>query len=228
MWTAGIDTATGQAGQDQRLSFNSNFQALRSALFTQGNYGSALGALTRRWDLMQNGVHTLVTATAQAELAGAMTPAMAGRTRADFAVDFNLADPFFYGAQEAYTLPYNTVFGINNLGDSVVGFGQPSGLGGVPFTVRLTGPLTNPTLTNSTTGVSVTVSYTITAGRYCTLDIPNYTAYDDLGGNHLGVVSHAGARPWMILAEGNNSLKLTSTNVADSGSATVTYRPGYL
>ncbi len=228
MWTAGIDTATGVAGLDQKLSFNSNFQALRSALFLQGNYGSALGALTRRWNIIQGGSNVIVAATALAELSGPMTPAMTGRTRADFAVEFNLADPVFYGAQEAHTMPYNTVFGINNLGDAVVGFGQPSGLGGVPFTVRLTGPLTNPTLTNQTAGVSVTVGYTIASGHYCTLDILNYTAYDDLGGNHLGVVSHSGARPWMILGEGNNSLKLTSTNVADTGTATVTHSPPYL
>ena len=142
MWAAGIDSSTGQAAQDQKFSFNSNFQALRSLFWTSGNYGSALGTLVRNWNFSQNGANVLVQGTAMAEIAGTMTPSMTGRTRADFAVDLLLADPFFYGVQQAQTLAYNTVTNVINLGEGAIGFGQPSGLGGVPFTVKLTGPLT--------------------------------------------------------------------------------------
>lgn len=228
MWTAGVSQSTLLPGTDQRLDFNTNFQNLRSLFWTQGNFGSALGSLTRRWRIVQSGVSQLVSGIAQAEIAGTMTPSMSGRTRADFAVDFILADPYFYGVSQTQALPYNSAQTVNNLGDGVVGFGQPSGFGGTPFTVQLNGPLTSPTLTNLTTGVSVTVGYTITAGHFCTLDVMSYTAVDDTGTSHLGVVSHAGARPWMILAEGNNSLKLTSVNGGDTGTASLTWSPPYL
>lgn len=227
-WTAGINQGTLIPGTDQRLDFNSNFQQLRSLFWVQGNAGSALGALTRRWRVMQSGVSTLVVATAQAEIAGTMTPTMSGRTKADFTVDLNLPDPYFYGTSQSQTLPYNSAQNVINLGDAMAGFGQQSGLGGVPFTVRLNGPLTNPTVTNLTTGVSVTVGYTIASGHFCTLDVLGYTALDDTGASHLGVVSHSGARPWMVLGEGNNSVKLTSTSGADTGNAVLTWQPAYL
>lgn len=228
MWAAGVDQVSGNPAADQRLAFNNNFQQLRSMFWLTGNAGSALGALTRRWYLTQNGSTGIVQATAMAEIAGTMQPTMAGRTRADFAVDFLLADPYFYGGVQAQTLAYNTAVSINNLGDANVGMGQQSGQGGVPFTIQLVGPLTNPTVTNSTNGVSVTVAYTIGGGQSCTLDVLAYTALDQGNASHLGVVSHAGARPWMVLWPDINVLRLTSTNGGDTGHAVVTWQPGYL
>lgn len=229
MWIAGVDQSTGIPAADQRLAFNNNFQQLRSLFWElDGSLGSELGALTRRWHLTQNGTTGIVQATAQAELAGTMQPAMSGRTKADASVDFLLADPYFYGAQQAAALPYNTASALQNLGDAAIGRGQPPGLGGVPFTLQLFGPLTNPTVTNSTNGVSVSISTTIATGHNITLDVLSYTAYDDAGASHLGQVTHAGARPWMLLARGLNTLKLTSTNGADTGACVVTWQPPYL
>lgn len=228
MWAAGIDQNTGVPASDQKLAFNSNFQQLRSMFWAQGAGGSAQGALTRRWYVTQGGSPVVVAATAQAEVAGTMQPVMTGRTRADFTVDLLLADPYFYGAQQVQSLGYNSPANVPNLGDGAVGFGQPSQTSGVVFTIQLNGPLTSPKLTNSTAGVSVSVSYTIPTGHYCILDVMNYFATDDAGISHLGVVSHTGARPWMILLPGSNSLNLTSTNGSDTGSATLTWSPPYL
>lgn len=228
MWAAGIDQNTGIPASDQRLAFNSNFQQLRSMFWTQGSGGSAQGALTRRWYITQGGSPVTVAATAQAEVAGTMQPVMTGRTRADFTVDLLLADPYFYGAQQTQTLGYNSPANVVNLGDGGIGFGQPAATSGVGFTIQLNGPLTSPKLTNSTTGVSVSVSYTIATGHYCLLDVLNYTAFDDGNAPHLGVVSHTGARPWMILLPGTNSLQLTSTNGSDTGNAALTWSPPYL
>ena len=84
-------------------------------------------------------------------------------------------------------------------------------------------------------GVSFTHNGTIASGHYVLFDVLNYTAYDDLGASHLGLITHYGARPWMLLqgsgggaAVGNNSLKLTSTNGGDTGTAVLTFQPPYL
>lgn len=228
MWAAGIDPNTGIPAADQRLAFNNNFQTLRSLFWTQGVGGSALGSLTRRWYLTQNGITGIVTATAMAELAGSMQPTMTGRTRADFSVDFLLPDPFFFGLAQTQTLAYNTPASILNLGDAALGFTQPASTSGANFTIQLNGPLTNPTVTNSTAGVLVYVGYTIPNGVSLLLDVLGYTANDSNGISHLGVVSHAGARPWMILLPGSNTVKLTSTSLADTGTALFTWSPAYL
>jgi hypothetical protein len=228
MWAAGIDQNTGLPAADQRLAFNSNFQQLRSMFWAQGVGGSAQGALTRRWYVTQGGSPVVVAATAQAEVAGTMQPVMTGRTRADFTVDLLLADPYFYGAQQTQSLAYNSPANVTNLGDGAIGFGQPSVTSGVNFTIQLNGPLTSPKLTNSTAGVSVTASYTIAAGHSCLLDVLNYTAVDDASASHIGVVSHTGARPWMILLPGTNVMQLTSANGGDTGSALLTWSPPYL
>jgi hypothetical protein len=229
MWAAGIDQSSLVPAADQRLAFNNNFQQLRSMFWRQGNLGSTLGFLTRRWYITQNGVTGIVAATAQAEIAGTMQPTMSGRTRGDFSVDFLLADPYFYGARQTQVISANGSGSVLNLGDAAVGFGQAQGQGGVPFTLKLLGPLTTPvTVTNQTNGVSVTLAYTIGSGHSVTLDVMSYTAYDDSGASHLGSVTHSGARPWMLLMPGSNSLSLSTGNGGDGGNCTLVYQPGYL
>lgn len=234
MWTAGVNQTTGQPSTNQSLDFTSNFYNLRQMFAAQGVLGSQLGQLTRRWYEYVNGFPALLTATAMAELAGNMSPTMSGRTRADFTVDFLLADPFFYGSVVSLALPLgNTV--AYNAGDAVVGFGQAQGNGGVPFQITLIGPLTNPTLTNVTANVSVTVGATISAGNTLTLDVAQYTALDQNQTSYLGSVTHTGARAWMALLgctpqnpTGAQMLVLSSTGAGDTGSGTITWQPGYL
>ena len=246
MWSAGIDQSSLVPAADQILAFNNNFAQLRSLFWTQGNLGSALGFLTRRWYLTQNGVTGIVAATAQAEIAGTMQPTMAGRTKADFTVDLLLADPYFYGAPLSTVVPANgAVSQITNLGDGAIGFGQAPGNGGQAFTITLTGPLTLPlTLSNVSAGVSVTLgtgslaggsisNNVLPAGHFITLDVLSYTAYDDTGFSCLGRVAHAGARPWMLLlplgANGFvNQLVLTTGSGGDTGRAALSYSPPYL
>jgi hypothetical protein len=233
MWAAGVDQAALVPAADQTLAFNNNFQQLRSMFWVQGNQGSSLGFLTRRWYLTQNGATGIIAATAQAEIAGTMQPTMSGRTRADFTVDLLLSDPYFYGARQSLSIGANASQTLLNLGDAPVGFGQAPGQGGTAFTITLTGPLTTPIeLANYTNGVFVTLAHTIPAGHSLTLDVMSYTAYDDTGTSYLGSVSHGGARPWMLLMGagnngGNNSLTL-STGAGDSGKAVISWQPGYL
>jgi hypothetical protein len=229
MWAAGIDQTSLAPAADQRLAFNNNLQQLRSLFWVQGNLGSSLGFLTRRWFITQNGTTGIVAATAQVEIAGDMQPTMSGRTRADFSVDFLLADPFFYGQRINQQVGANASGTTFNPGDAATGFGQAPGQGGVPFTILLRGPLTAPiTLVNSTNGVTVTVTQTITAGHSVVLDVMNYTAFTDTGASWLGNVQHSGARPWLLIMPGNNVLSLSTGSGGDTGNATISFQPGYL
>lgn len=223
MWAAGIDQVTGNPATDQRLAFNNNYQQLRAMFWARNLTGSVQGQLTRQWWITQAGSTAIVSATALAEIAGTMEPTMTGRTRGDFSVDLLLADPYFYGGQQTQTLAYNTNTTVTNKGDGVAAEGS-----GSFFTITFNGPLTNPTLTNSSAGVSVTWTGVITGGHSVVLDCVNFLASTDLGANVISGISHAGARKWMGLTPGAQTMKLTSTVGGDTGTCLLTWTPPYL
>jgi len=226
---------SGNPAADQRLAFNNSFYALRTMFATQRApvmavnalaQGSVYGSLTRQWWQTLYGSTQLWSATAQAEIAGNMAPTMAGRTKADFSVDLLLADPYFYGPRTTVTVPTTGSTSATNTGDAVIGFGQDNGFGGVGFSITLNGPLTNPTLTNVTAGVTVTSTAVIAAGHSLVLNVLAYTAVTDAGVNQLGSISHSGARPWMVLIPGAQTLTLSASS--GSGNAVISYQPGFL
>lgn len=225
MWTAGIDQTTGNPSADQITAWNNNYQQLRALFWQMTSTGSSQSSLVRQWNITQGGTTGLVTATAQAEIAGTMEPTMTGRTRADMSIDLLLADPYFYGNQQTQTLSRNTPANVNNLGEGVAGEASQGFL-----TVTFNGVLTNPTLTNSTAGVSVTYNGSIASGssHAISLDCVNFLATDGSSNNVIGNVGHAGARRWMVLESGSNTLELTSTGGSDSGNCVVAWAPPYL
>lgn len=235
MYVAGIDPSTSKpAVPDQRLAFNDNWQALRQLFWNAGPNGSLQGTLTRQWSLGPQGSAALVSASALAEVAGSMEPTMTGRYRADFTVDLLLSDPYFYGAAQTTTLTYNSPTVVTNPGEGVAGSGFPSSLNG--FTVTFIGPLTQPTLVNSSDSCQVSVNLTMASGYSVTLDVLNDTAFDNATSpvNQIANVTHAGARPWMTLhgagydGTGHNTLTLTSLNGADTGTCIVSFNPPYV
>lgn len=198
---------------DTRLAWNNNLQQLRQAFFQMNALGSVQGQLQRNWYLTQSGTSKLVTSTAMAELAGSMDLSMNGRTSAGFSVDFLLADPMFYGAQvtKACTGASTTVTG---LGEGVVGLGYPSSV--ASFTVTLSAAAT---VTNTTAGVSFTVS----GGSYpVTVDVLAGTVTDNGGANVIGGLSHSGARAWMAVLPGANTISVSA------GTATFKYTDAYI
>jgi len=58
-------------------------------------------------------------------------------------------------------------------------------------TIILTGPMTNPTIENLTTGESISLAYVLPAGRVITIDLAygQKTVIDDLGTNLIGTVT---------------------------------------
>lgn len=208
MWLTGMDPATGAAPADQILQWNDSWDFLRRVVWQP--LGAEV-ALTRRWLLTQNGTPGILTATAQAELADTMAPSMTGRTRAEFTMSFLLADPYFYGAEQTASIGGSTT--VNNPGHDTAS--QTN------FTVELTG--TNPRLTNSTANPPVWVQYTGTIPGTLILDVGAYTALTTGGTNLINGITHSGARHWMGLLPGNNTLSFSG-----SGSALVRFRPPYV
>lgn len=215
MWLDGSGSANNAwPAADPRLAFNDNWQLLRKSFFTRGASGSVQGQLQRNWYFTQGGSPTLVQSTAMAEIAGSMDLTMNGRLGAAFTVDLLLADPYFYGAQQtqACTGLTNTV---TNLGEGVAGEGFPSAVS--TFSVQCSAPCT---VTNSTAGISFVLasgpSYPVT------VDVMNGTITDNAGASAAGKFSHSGARLWMGLLSGANSIAVSA------GTATFVWCPPYV
>lgn len=239
MFLVGMDPATGAQTDDVRLRFNDSWDFLRRLVWKAN--GTQF-KLTRRWVLTapefpdsspdpdvlihgspgvpSAGVH-LVTAVADAEMVGTMTPTMTGRHRADFTIELLLADPYFYGGQTTATVNVGGSTAVYNSGHDVASHNY--------MEVELIGPLTNPRLSNLTPEPDVWVQYngTIPSGTTITLNTGTFTALNEATNtNMVGNISHKGARSWFGLQPGYNKLTL----VADSGagSALVRWRPPYV
>lgn len=91
--------------------------------------------------------------------------------------------------------------------------------------VTLTGPATNPTITNVTTGQFFTLQgLTTTAGDVIVIDLQNRTVLLN-GGSILTYMSTTSS--WWPLLPGGNSIRLTTTNGSDTVTGTVSWRSGY-
>ncbi len=217
MWVAGIDPETGDPdSSDQRLRWNDNYRALRKLFWTPRRQI----ALTRRWWLTDplTDTPTMQVATAQAQIAGTMTPQMTGRTRADLAVDLLLADPFFYG--ESITSDHVDAGGspvtVHNPGDDHAYYTN--------VYVDFVGTMTNPKLTNTTPSPDVWVQVEGSLTGTTTLDIGKYLVSPS--SISLNRVTHSGARSWFGLLEGDNTLSLTVAS--GSGYAVVRFTPPFI
>jgi hypothetical protein len=207
MWVAGVDPATGQPGANPVVQWNDNWNTLRRAFWTPRRQVT----LDRKWKLNVS-APSLLEAAAQAQFQQSSTPlAMTGRARADFAVDFQLADPFFYGAPIMTTVISGTPVTIHNPGDDAAAYAG--------VTVEFIGG-TNPVLTNTTASPVITCSAAGAIGDI-TLDVRNFLVSP--GSYPLGSIGHSGARSWFVLLPGDNTVTLTG-----GGTAKVTFSPPYL
>jgi hypothetical protein len=216
MWLTASDPATGIPAADPTLQWNDSWDFLRRLFWKPS--GSQV-TLTRRWRLSSEG--GLFSADAQAELVGTMNPAMTGRYRADFAVEFLLADPFFYGAQETQNLTLNVTHPVTNKGHDV----SKSAF----MSIDLVGPLTNPTLTNLTTAPTTSFTYTGTIAAGSTLKV-NVSQFQALLSpaltNQIAKITHSGNRNWFALNPGVNNVKLTASS--GTGSGVLRWRAPYI
>jgi hypothetical protein len=216
MWVAGVNPATDQPRiSNQDVQFNDNWKALQRLFWSPDEQLT----LTRRW--WENAATPVLrTATAKCELAGTMDPTMTGRSRADFAVDLLLSDPYFYGPEISANLTTSGTTIVTNPGDIPVWS---------TINLTLNGELTSPVITNQTAEPDVWMRInTAVVDDPINISVGDFTVINTFDDSNLtGSVTHSGFRAWMKLLPGNNTLKLTSTGVG-TGDVDLTFQPAYL
>ena len=154
------------------------------------------------------------TRLAQAELCSEIQFVRKNPGYAKFALELELADPFFYGTGKTT--------------DTQVAVSSPLSwthvnAGSAPATamvITLSGPLSNPVLRNQNNGVWIQYLGTILNGESVVLDTKYFTCFQD-DENMISIVKHGGDAYWMILDAGDNSLVLETETTG--GSVTLDY-----
>ena len=96
--------------------------------------------------------------------------------------------------------------------------------------IVLTGPLVNPTITNTTLGIALTYTGTIASPRVITIQIDSngeFVATDDLSANHIDKISHSGSPSLMEIEVGDNSFSFTD-DTPTTGEIDITWYPAFL
>lgn len=210
MWVVGM-LDDGTVPPDMQIEYTENRRQLKRLLWKPDG---AMFVLTKRWRETAG----IIVASADGYVVSDMAPEMHGPKGSAFVVDVMLPDPWFYGPEVTTVLNVNTPTVIANAGDDVC----------TNITVELDGALTNPTVTNATPTPDVwfKVGSVISAGQEVVVDVDETTVVRTGDqANLIGSLTHSGARPWMLLQRGNNSLTLTAD--AGTGTATVRHRPAY-
>lgn len=144
-------------------------------------------------------------------------------------------DPALYGTTEHsvvltpatfgfFTIPFTIPF---SLGGGVSGTTTVVNAGGVNSypVITLAGPLTNPTVSNLTTGQTMQLTMTIGAGSSVVIDMMNKTIVLDGTTNEISEMDPSSE--FWALAPGNNLLKLATSVSGEAGSATITWHDAY-
>lgn len=253
MFMVGWEPETGAAPFDQRTQWNDNWDWLRRLVYRHSALDDQRVVLYRRWRLnpppdFENDTYRnpfgakytdpgappktsrVIPAFALAEMTGNMAPQMTGRFRAEFQMDFTLADPYFYGSWVNARLNAAEDVLVWNDGHDVAGSNY--------VTVDLIGPLDNPTIFSNAAYPQITVTYngTIPAGKKVRLTVNKFVAvYSNLDGsspvNVIAKISNYGSRYWLPLLPGGNPLYLGGNTIngqTASGYAVVSFRPPYV
>ena len=131
-------------------------------------------------------------------------PAIRGTILKDFQLALVSADP------RAYTMTqYQRDSGP--LVNGTVEIAVPND-GSIPTPPRLYvyGPITNPAITNLTTGETLTFAYTVAAGQFIDIDTKSPTAYRNDGVNLIDKLN-AATNSFFLLGPGWTTLRLTGS-----------------
>lgn len=151
------------------------------------------------------------------------------------AVQFLVTDPVWYSAalhvqaMNLSTAPsgrgFNKSFDYGWGGTATAGAYTITNAGGTGTkpTLTLAGPLTNPVLTNETTGETLELTYTLGSGETLTIDFDAATIY--LDGTASRYYAKTGGTFWE-LAAGDNNVRFSAQS--GSGTATLEWRDAWL
>ncbi len=196
MWIKGTD----------RTGLDDNIDAFLTAI---GNPG--LHILSRT---MRSGE----TRLAQAELCSEIHFVRKNPGYAKFALELELADPFFYGTGKSTDI--RTVTATPLSWTHVNAGSAPA----TAMVITLAGPLSNPVLRNLNNGIWIQYLGTILSGESVVLDTKYFTCLQD-DENRISIVKHGGDAYWMILDAGANSMTLETDTIG--GSVTLAYYPAF-
>lgn len=138
------------------------------------------------------------------------------------AVEFLLADPWWYAAAVLVPDPDPITIAAS---PTAVSLAHPGSVPTHRISIDLVGPLSNPRITNTTTGGYVECLVTVAAGTHLVIDCEAYTALND-GANAIGSIRHSGGFPFLELVPGTNDLEITATDLG--GTFQLTFEPPYL
>lgn len=152
----------------------------------------------------------------------------------EYLLKFMAHDPYFYDVL-ATTLTFSSAVPSNffpimplKLSGASIGSGFSIFNGGdvesyPVFTIS--GPGTNPTLTNTTTGKSIAATITLTAGQSLIIDTQAKTVKREDGSNQFSVLSF-GSALW-TLATGQNAITLSMSGTGAGSQIQVSYKQRY-
>ncbi len=245
-WDPGMGLVPGVAPttEDQREQWNDNWDFLRRLVYEDYLSDNRV-TLTRRWRLTAptfpttrtglnviagdpgtptSGQSRVLVANSYAEMTGTMPPTMTGRSRAEFQLDFTLADPYFYGPKVTKQFANQELAYLWNDAHDVAAHAG--------INIDFVGPLTNPFLSNISTQPDHYVKYngTIPAGKIVTVHPGRYQAIEhdpdvSTGINRIARISNSGAERWFNLLPGANAVKLYGVG---SGHAVLSWQPPYV
>lgn len=145
-------------------------------------------------------------------------------------------DPRIYGAQQVVSGPItiatgggfvlnvtlNIVFGASSGGTTIL---TNNGTTDTHPILTFTGPLTNPYITNATTGYAFQLDYTIPSGNTVTIDMYHQTILYNGSANFISYRDPISS--WFTVTPGPNDFVLTTANSSDTGSAALSFYPAY-
>lgn len=189
-----------------RMNLDQNIDALLKVIGTPGTH------VSRR--TMRNGE----IREAQAEVCAEINFVIKEPGYAKFALELELADPFFYSQTKASeTKVLSTA--LTTWTHAYAG-SAPC----VEATITLTGPLSNPKLENTNNGIWLQYLGSIASGETVILNTADFTCIKSTT-NMISGVKHGGDSYWLTLFSGNNSLKATTDTTG--GSIKIEYYPAY-
>ena len=148
---------------------------------------------------------------------------------------------FLYPTQSALLTPsvgYSGASGtFNEAGAIIKGSGSavalnitnPGTVTAEKLTLDILGPIINPTITNTTTGTSITINVIVAGTKHLIVDTGAFTALND-GANCIGFVGHTGpvgTTSFLTLAPGANTLQVSGSGATGASLVTVSFAPGY-
>lgn len=155
---------------------------------------------------------------------------------AAFHISGLIADPFIFGAVQVVSPTIAPPTGGGYVVPMIVPYTSAGAAGGsvslansgqenaMPI-ITLTGKLTNPTVTNQTTGKFLQLNYTIPVGSTVIIDMANQTITQD---GSSKIATKTVTSDWWDIVPGVNTISVDSTSTSDNGSGLVKFYPPFV